>query len=339
MFTIKKPKVDTNWALGQVYDLVVSGEDYGAAKVPKNAETDEVGIEFELEGENLKDVVPALKSKGCDFWSVHLDGSLRNGGLEFTFTKALNREHAKKAMTDFWSAANEKAKVKNSDRCSTHMHLNFQHMTIMQVYSFLTLFYMLELPFFKVFAPERVGNGYCMPMFECPTIGQNFGRNLREGVMKYGMNGSERYCALNVASLRKHGSIECRMLGASESAEKPTQWMEILLELYDYVKANPRVTPEELLNNFRASDDAYTSFTQATFPKVWAAIEHLKDVSSLIKFGVFAVQDFVYAVDWTPTKTATPPKKARAVNPDKMPVSTPLFDSEFDDFVDFDDYD
>lgn len=321
---IKKPKVDTSWALANVYDVVV--------KKPrtKNATTDELGIEFELEGENLRNIVPALNAKGCDYWGAHMDGSLRSGGLEFTFNKALNRVDARKAIQDFWSVAAEKAKVENSERCSTHMHLNFQHMSIMQVYSFLTLFYMLELPFFQRFAPERIGNGYCMPMFECSTIAQNFARNVREGVMRHGMKGSERYCALNVASLSEHGSLECRMLGESSNADKPLEWMDILLELYDYVKNNPRMTPEEILNSFQVG---YSDFTQQHFPKAWEAIKDVKNVEKLLQFGVYAVQDFVYAVDWQVTKEAEPPTASRSVDPSRKPVAITLGD-ETDDAQD-----
>ncbi len=316
---VKKPKVDTSWVLGNVYDVCVTNK----RRVTKTAETDEVGTEFELEGEGLSDVTTKLLTKGCDYWTGKPDGSLGRGGREFTFTKPLHRDNAKKAINDLFATLATDAKVKNSDRCSTHMHLNFQHMTLMQVYNYLTLFYMLELPFFKVFAPERVGNGYCMPMFECSTIAQNFGRNLREGVMKHGMDSSQRYCALNVAALSEFGSLECRMLGASDNPDKPITWMEILLELYDYVKNNPRLTPEEIITSFQTD---YTGFTRSTFPKVWQAIGHLDDVEKLIQFGVYAVQDFVYAVDWKEAKTAEAPTKSRTVDPTRVPETFNLDD-------------
>lgn len=315
----KKEKVNASWALSNVYDVVV--------KKPKTktAATEELGVELELEG-SLNNIRSQLLAKGCDYFNQHYDGSLASGGLEFTFKKPLNRADARKGITDFFAVAKEHAEIKNSDRCSTHMHLNFQHMSIMQVYNYLTLFYLYELAFFEKFAPERMGNGYCQPLFDCAAISQNFGKNLREGVMKYGMSGSQRYCALNVAALPEHGSLECRMLGESSNAEKPLAWMDILLELYDYVKNNPRMTPEEILSSFEVQ--GYLAFTRSTFPKCYDAIHTLKGVENMLASGVLAVQYFVYAVDWSSTKDATPPTYSRSVDATRVNSSSALDPTE-----------
>ena len=318
MFT--KAKVDTTFALAKVADLVMT-------RGQRNAEDDEVGVELELEGGNLEEAFNHLRSTGCDFFLMKGDGSLRNG-MEFVFTKALNRVQAKKGIQDFFKVFHEKATINNSERCSTHMHFNFQHRTVMQVYSFLTLFYMLELPFFQKFAPERVGNNYCLPLFECPTIGVNYAKNLKEGVFRHGVQ--HRYTAMNVASLPQYGSLECRMLGGSDSADKPIQWMEVVLELYDYVKNNPRMTPADIM----AQKD-FTEFVKNTFPTVWTAIKDIKDVERLIEFGTYSVQDFVYAVDWTEAKTAKDPGKVRKVDPVLVPArEVPSYNlDEYSDYV------
>jgi hypothetical protein len=315
MLLFKKPKINTSFILSNVADLLLTNP------TKRNSESDEIGIELEVESESVTNLVSSfeqLKATGCDYWTMKDDGSLRNG-KEFVFTKALNRVDATKAIEAFFKVFKENNNaLKNSERCSSHMHLNFQHMSMLQVYNFKTLFYMLELPFFNKFAPERIGSSWCTPMFDCPDIAMGYAAAAKEGVYKCATQGS-RYTALNVQAIPQHGSLECRMLGESSSKEKPLQWMGVLLELYDYVKANPRLTPTDILMT-----DDFVSFTRSTFPKTWEALKDLKDIEKLLNFGVYAVQDFAYAVDWTEAKTASAPAKPRKVDPDRVQTSPTL---------------
>ena len=300
-----KRKVDTNHILGSVKDLLLADGNR------RNSETDEIGMEFELEGEELDKAYHKLPSK---VWTHKTDGSLDETGREFTFNKALNRKDAEKFVTEFFDVFGKEAKIDNSDRCSTHMHLNFQHRSILQVYSFLTLFYVYEQALFKKFAPERM-EGNSQRWCKAETLGDShqnsrikeYKKNLQNGVF----NNSDRYYAMNTEALFRYGSIECRMLGGSSDAKKPLEWMNILLELYDYIKNNPRLTPSEIICN--AED--WMEFTEKNFPKIWEAIKDLDGLKDMLQNGADMVQEYAFAVDWTPAKTAEPPKKARKVDP------------------------
>ncbi len=326
-----KPKVDTNFALASVKDLTLGKGG------KRNLETDEIGVELELEGTSLADAFFALPLDVQKYWKMDTDGSLRDGGKEFTFKQALNRTVAKQAIKDFYTTFEAKGGIDNSSRCSTHMHLNFQHMSMLQVYSFITLFSVLEWPLFKRYAPERLGNSYCVPMFNLPGYTKHINQSLKAA--KFAP--TQKYRALNTGPLTTYGSIECRILGGSSNADKPLEWMDILLELYDHIKGNPKVTPDIILDV-----DNWPEFLEKTFPKIWKGIKDVTNVEEMIEFGLYQAQEFAYAVDWSAVKTAEPPKNVRTVDPfrsgimdelARLPVNEPPEIYPGDD--DMDDYD
>jgi hypothetical protein len=320
MVYFTKPKVKTDYVLATV-NQVHRRADMG--KYLNNVE-DEIGVELELEGEGLPNAFEKLKQTGCDYWKMARDGSLNESGREFTFTKALNRVHAKKAIQAFYAVFDKEAQLDVSSRCSTHMHLNFQHMSMMQVYSFITLFTILEQPLFEVYAPERMAgeaSGYCVPSHKCPQHVQKLNSSLKKGAF----NPTQKYRALNTEPLASYGSIECRMLGGSPNADKPLQWMEILLEIYDHIKNNPKLTPQELLDT-----DDFAAFVEQNLPKVWNGIKHLTNVKDLFQQAIERSYSYAYAVDWQETKTAEPPKNPRKVDPNRINFE--------DDMVYYDDY-
>ena len=317
MFIQTKAKPD--FMLAKVQDLTLT-----SVSKKRQAE-EELGVELEIEGTKLSTAYQKLLDTGCDYWNQGTDGSLQDG-YEYTFKQPFNRAIAKKALEAFFKVFKEHAQISNSSRCSTHIHLNFQHMSMMQVYTFKTLFSIFEWPLFEKFAPERLHNNYCTPTFRVAKYAKATGESLKQGKF----NPTQKYRALNDSPLSSYGSLECRMLGGSDNAEKPLEWIAILLELYDYVRDNPRLTPADILDR-----DDFTDFVKTAFPKIWAALSTLQNIDKMLTFGLNAVQDYAYAVDWTEMKTAEPPKNVRKVNPELAP---PLeISDDDDDFYDGDD--
>src|SRR5690242_19109605 len=82
---------------------------------------DKFGLELELEGRNVAMADVAVKG-----WGRHQDGSLRGESVEYTTIGAVTFENAKKLVTDLFKKFEEnKVKIKDSIRTSTHVHLNF----------------------------------------------------------------------------------------------------------------------------------------------------------------------------------------------------------------------
>ena len=189
-----------------------------------------LGIECETEGARLNSLFN-------EYWTTEQDGSLR-GGLEYVSVplkladveKALNSLHAS------WEA--NKAQVKYSFRCSTHIHVNTQDMTENQLMSMIFLYMMYENVFMNLVAKERVGNRFCLRFQDAQNLtnevakmfrhirandGHGAFRNLRQDALKY--------AAFNLYTLRKYGTLEFRALEGTQDVAKITAWTKAIVRL------------------------------------------------------------------------------------------------------------
>ena len=189
-----------------------------------------LGLECETEGQSLPGVFDY-------FWTTVQDGSLR-GGLEYVsiplkpaqVDKALNQLHKK------W--VDENAKIKYSFRCSTHVHVNTQDMTLEQLMCMIFLYMMYENVFMNLVADERVGNRFCLRFQDAQHLtnevshmftlirqgeGVHALRNLRQDALKY--------AAFNLHTLRKYGTLEFRALEGTQDVAKIAAWTEAIVRL------------------------------------------------------------------------------------------------------------
>lgn len=310
-----KQAINADWAMSKIGSLLTGF---------KTTAEQELGIELELEGmgTNQYSLVTQMNCKKIQVnedysapnpqansdakWDWHKDGTLQEGlSGEFVLSEPLERAAAKKAVFSLFSDLTTHGKVQNSNRCSTHVHLNFQHMNVNQVFLYLTLYYIFEECFFKVYAPEREGNQFCLPAYLAGGIVDNHMKNLMTNSFNYGMHKSEKYAAMNFASLSYHGTLEARLMGGLDNPEKLSSWIDVLMEMYDYVKNNPKLTPEYFLNQF--SGMAFMIFTEMELPTIYQLIKDLPNVGKMVSNGVFIAQDIAMAVDWTPVITASEP--------------------------------
>lgn len=312
MFT--KTPVNSTWALSKIGNLL-SGMSTKASQ--------ELGIEFELEGTQLgpeglvtqklcKDIEGYGQAQANGKWNWHYDGTLLKGmSGEFVLAKPLPRNEAKAAVEELFEQIKQNAVLTDSHRTSTHVHMNFQHMNVNQVFLFLTLYYIFEECYFKAFAPERWGNQFCLSASQAGGIIENHIKNLQSGKFYKGMQTSEKYAAMNFASLSYHGTLEARLMGGCKDPQVFFKWLDVLLELYDYSKNNPKLTPEYFLGQF--SGIAFMLFTMKELPKTYAVVKDLPDVGKMVSEGVFIAQDMAMAVDWTPVIEATEPEVVKKV--------------------------
>jgi len=117
----------------------------------------EVGIEIEVEGENLS-------QRLAKYWRVERDGSLRGGeAAEYVLIAPLKREEYKKAL-DYLAAAMKKrgAKIENSGRAGVHVHLNFQDVAARNVANMVCLYMMYEDALTNFCGDGRTGNLFCL---------------------------------------------------------------------------------------------------------------------------------------------------------------------------------
>jgi hypothetical protein len=193
------------------------GETFGL-KSPKGR----FGIEIELEGENLPDLVLPPANK---LWSAKGDGSLRHG-MEYVSLPVSSPRDTVNVLADYLNTVG--AVVNNSYRCSTHIHYNFIDKTWKDVIGTVIAWQIIE-PLFLKQLPGRDGSIFCMSAYDTGDMPLNFGRFCDELNRQFKHVGYEavcrqKYSSLNLTRLRDLGTLEFRVFPPSIDGKEVRKW-------------------------------------------------------------------------------------------------------------------
>jgi len=257
-----------------------------------------IAFEFEWEGRGLGEVDPGRN------WRNIRDDSLRNGGRKFISAQPFSREGWKRSLRYLQKQVAKTATINLSDRCSVHVHLNFQERSPKEAIQFAVLWYCLEEYLCEYSGEDRAGNLFCLRLQDCseayePLIG------LARGHARFTNN--LRYLALNPYSLSRFGSIEIRSFRGVKNTEEVIPWAECLLEMYD-VSKDEFNSPEHLVQEI--SSQAPVPFLKRYLPKTYQTIfSGLEDyeIERSVMEGLRNCQDLAYCVRWEDRKTRKKP--------------------------------
>ena len=122
----------------------------------------DVGIEFELEGSSLLtagyfDGLTGSKSRAV--WLAKRDGSLRNGGMEYVVSEPIYYDEITPMVEGFFERFEKHptSKIKNTNRCSTHVHVNVSSFKVNELTSAIALWLTLEEALIAWCGEERAG--------------------------------------------------------------------------------------------------------------------------------------------------------------------------------------
>lgn len=188
-----------------------------------------LGLELEYEG-------CSSGSKTLNqHWHTEIDHSLRTGGLEYISTPLKPLELHDAIHTMVGAAKARGATV--TKRCGMHVHVNCTHLTWRELFQFVTYYTLLEPTLFKEYCPEREISHFCVPTWTNTVLTEYMysdHQRLRSGIPiedagydndyatavnllssktpRYGLDmlRTPKYAALNVASLKKFGTLEFR---------------------------------------------------------------------------------------------------------------------------------
>ena len=94
------------------------------------------GVELELEGRNV-----GLADVATRGWNRHHEPSLRGESIEYATAGAKTLEDTKKIVTDLFKKFDDnKVKLNDTVRTSTHVHLNFSDKPVKHMINFFSLF-------------------------------------------------------------------------------------------------------------------------------------------------------------------------------------------------------
>lgn len=207
-----------------------------------------IGLELEIEARSqtptdghLEDVIsPDTKAR----WTTVRDGSLRGDyAKEYILTKPCNRNELPFMLnTLFERFKGLKTRVDNSNRCSTHVHLNMSGKRVNEITAIICLWNMLEESLIKYCGEQRVQNHFAISSLESRDTLQAWEDYLRHGHTHWDRN--LKYSSLNVLPLWDKGSIEIRCGAAADEASGPIQWATLLDVLVDYACDNYSYLPQ-----------------------------------------------------------------------------------------------
>lgn len=201
------------------------------------------GIEIELEGSDFAGGVPG--------WTGHAEGSLRGEAIEYVTTGPVALDDVLPRMETLNKALKESGtRVDKTYRASTHIHYNVQHKTLDHILKSIIVFMCYEPLICELCGPERNGNLFCLPTYDCGDMVLWLGDLLKKlsGPARQSVPFERlqrgKYSALNTDPLTRFGTLECRVFPSTVSKEDIFRWCGWLNEILgpeigdivDYVK-------------------------------------------------------------------------------------------------------
>lgn len=194
------------------------------------------GIELECEGRavdfnaNFPDILNS--------WAPRADGSLRNNhgsSCEWVFNGPVNFDQSIIRVNELFDYFDKrKAKLVTSNRTSTHVHFNMGDKNAYQVVNLFILFTILEDIFGRYCGEDRNGNLFCLSSRHA----QDQVRWIEDICLKHfdftHLREDMRYCALNIASVNKFGTVEFRGMRGLDSRQDMLDWLSIINDFANY---------------------------------------------------------------------------------------------------------
>lgn len=256
-----------------------------------------IGLEFEMEGDRY---FPEVDSP---HWEYHHDGSLRGFSIEYVTKYGVRSSEAEDALAELCCILDESSVdiSPNSTRTSTHVHLNAKCLSKAEIVSFACLWYILEEAFADALQPSRQGNLFALRGVDS-GVG-DLASMLSPGLTNpsYSLVASVpydyRYAAFNWASIRKHGTIELRLLPGFVDPNDVLPHLQRYLEIYKLVTEVFR-TPDMIIKTF--SSTGPNEFVERYLPTNYAYLTSVfPDPDTTYRYfwrGMRLAQDLAYII-------------------------------------------
>lgn len=255
----------------------------------------DLGIEIEVEGRNL----PMM----TEFWANERDGSLQGESMEYVLLRPSTLEECQKALR-YMELMFKKSEsvVEEALRAGVHVHVNCQHLTIKQLYCFMTLYLTFENVLVKYCGSRREGNLFCLRAKDADYLVDVICKASEDPrrLLSYFHTDDLRYAAMNVKALGDYGSLEFRTMRSTPNLSVVYTWAEILLNMRKYVEDNVS-RPSQLIERF--SLDGPEVLFEEVFGKHSEMLQNLYETEELFRRDLYEgmryAQDVAYCVeDW-----------------------------------------
>lgn len=170
-------------------------------------------------------------------WYIVRDNSLRNGS-EFIFNnpkKGKDIIEALDNMSLFFNTYNSEInKLKVSDRCSIHVHLDIRDINEERLNRFLICYILVERLLFRYVNPARLKNNYCRPIVDSTfkfVLADLLDKSNYSTVLQIIRNTCDKYSALNLLPMATFGSVEFRHHQGTYDMKELLDWINIIISI------------------------------------------------------------------------------------------------------------
>lgn len=285
----------------------------------------DVGIEHEIEFDgNLPEAAPAG-------WQLKGDGSLRNG-VEYVTRGPVKHDRVEAvvgSLKSYLDTYNPRLHINMSYRCSTHLHINVQHLTFQEVLSFVALFTLFEKPLVVRYGGDlRRSNNFCMMLSEADWLSNYLRRVYTTDNMRDLQTDAIRYGSINLKAVADYGSVEFRFMRGTVDAGEVNGLASKLIAMREYATGKSPVQIVEDISRKGVealADELFGKDHDLLAIDLEHSIENLR-----------ILQPALYAIDWKPVPKAgelpAVEEEVPAANPENpaLGIGPDLWISNFD---------
>lgn len=257
-----------------------------------------------LEGNPAEQLVadgqPSYIKEVVKYFNVHVDGSLRKNGMEFTFKNGFSGSkilNATRSMDECSRILGFEATY----RTSLHCHLDMQDTNFPSDVEQLGAVYCVVEPFLYQFVGNnRNVSNYCIPWYKHPQHFENFRDTIKRkykpeqaGLLVHAFRGhvGDKYAGLNCFSLGTFGTLEFRQGQVNMQLAKLHTWINMLMRLKQWVLTTP-MTPTEVLDKVNSARPSV--FLQEVFQSNYAdAVRMSRNIDADLWSGLETLYQYI----------------------------------------------
>lgn len=270
--------------------------------------TGEIGLEIETETKNDRSYPEGFLTRDergnwkapLKFWDIHVDGSLRDFGLEYVLKQPLMfHKELPEALGEFGEKTAKVKFIKDSVTTSVHVHLNMLNESFKTMGNFLTLYTLFENMLIKYSGPDRLSNLFCLPICDAEDTSKNMiymlkaieAKGYRSMILG---EGGVKYAALNLSAFGNYGSMEIRSFRGETDIKEIGNWTSILYSLLEYARKD--VDPKDIMLSWR---EGQKKFIDEVFDRDRSHF-NFKEEIDLVDSNVWYAASAAYSIkDWS----------------------------------------
>ena len=282
--------------------------------LPLRKQDGEVGIEIEIEGEDL----PSCRAN--PYWKGVGDGSLRGESIEYVLKKPVKRNKVLPALRNLKTAWFKTGSVIDpSERAGVHVHINMQEETLAVTGTFMCLYYCFESVLLRYCGESREGNHFCLRVRDAEFVLRYIEHAIETGDLGSLHTDKIRYASMNLKALPTYGSLEFRGMRSTSNLKEIYSWANMLLSLKDEAK---RLGSPSAIAGMLSEEGILVALNRI-FGKE-AALLGGRDVEELVYEDMRSVQTLMFNPSWTgEVRKRVFPRQAE-INPVQIPLINPV---------------